>query len=92
MKTQALTIHVAVEDAQAYETASPEVQRRVDAFLRQKLREAMRGQASLVTPPLSQPTDLGWPEEFFTRVAGGWQGEPLIRSAQGSYEDRDELL
>lgn len=24
--------------------------------------------------------------------AGGWQGEPLVREAQGEYEEREELL
>jgi hypothetical protein len=32
-----------------------------------------------------------WPEDWFDRVVGGWQGEPLERPAQGSYEVRDEL-
>lgn len=42
MKTRALTIHVAPEEARAYEAASPAVQREVDQALRQKLRETLR--------------------------------------------------
>ena len=34
---------------------------------------------------------LGWPTGFFETVAGGWQGEPLVRAPQGDYEDRAEL-
>ena len=33
----------------------------------------------------------GWPKGFFEEVIGGWQGEPLQRSAQGKFELRDEL-
>lgn len=32
-----------------------------------------------------------WPEDWFNRVVGGWQGEPLQRPTQGTYEVRDEL-
>jgi hypothetical protein len=32
-----------------------------------------------------------WPEGFFEAVAGGWQGEPLVREPQGDYETRDDL-
>ena len=45
METRALTIHVAPEAAQAYETASPEVRRQVDDLLSRKLRETMRSLA-----------------------------------------------
>jgi len=41
METRALTIHVAPEAAQAYETAPPDVRREVDVLLSRKLREAM---------------------------------------------------
>ncbi len=33
----------------------------------------------------------GWPEDFFEKVVGGWQGEPLERPPQGEFEKRDEL-
>jgi hypothetical protein len=32
-----------------------------------------------------------WPEGFFERTAGGWQGEPLERGSQGDYEEREPL-
>ncbi len=35
--------------------------------------------------------DLGWPGDFFERVAGGWEGTPLQRPEQGEFEIRDEL-
>jgi hypothetical protein len=32
-----------------------------------------------------------WPEGFFDRVVGGWQGQPLERPAQGAFEQREDL-
>jgi hypothetical protein len=37
-----------------------------------------------------QVTDQ-WPERFFTKVVGGWKGEPLKRPEQIEPELRDEL-
>jgi hypothetical protein len=33
----------------------------------------------------------GWPEGFFDRVIGGWQGAPLERPPQGELEKREDL-
>ncbi|NHZ72763.1 MAG: hypothetical protein GWP17_06740 [Aquificales bacterium] len=30
-----------------------------------------------------------WPDGFFADIVGGWQGEPLQRSAQGDFDTRD---
>lgn len=38
-----------------------------------------------------QPAISGWPPGFFEATAGAWQGEPLTRSTEGSYEERDAL-
>ncbi|MCX7016269.1 MAG: hypothetical protein NTW86_27550 [Candidatus Sumerlaeota bacterium] len=43
--------------------------------------------ASVVRRDLGQ----GWPEGFFEKVVGGWQGKPLRRPPQGDYEDREAL-
>ena len=32
-----------------------------------------------------------WPQNFFTEIVGGWQGMPLIREPQGTYESRTEF-
>lgn len=32
-----------------------------------------------------------WPEDFFSKVVGGWAGEPLTRPSQMEFEERDEL-
>jgi hypothetical protein len=38
---------------------------------------------------IRRDVDLGWPDDFFGRVAGGWQGAPLRRAPQGRLEDRE---
>jgi hypothetical protein len=32
-----------------------------------------------------------WPANFFTEIIGSWEGAPLVREPQGSYEARDQL-
>ncbi len=32
-----------------------------------------------------------WPPGFFEEVVGGWQGEPVDRPPQGTYERRERL-
>ncbi len=32
-----------------------------------------------------------WPEGYFERIFGGWQGEPLQRPEQGEAEQRESL-
>ncbi len=32
-----------------------------------------------------------WPQDYFKRVLGGWQGEPLERAEQGMPEERELL-
>ena len=52
MQSRSLTIHVTPEVAVAYETASPEEQRKLDELLSRKLREAMkRTKAHVRTAP-----------------------------------------
>ena len=38
---------------------------------------------------IRRDVDLGWPEGFFDRVAGGWKGAPLRRAPQGRLEERE---
>ena len=44
----------------------------------------------LIFNPITQSAK-DWPPDFFTKVIGGWQGEPLVRESQGEYETRNEL-
>jgi hypothetical protein len=38
---------------------------------------------------IRRDVELGWPDGFFDRVAGGWKGAPLRRAPQGRLEDRE---
>ncbi len=38
---------------------------------------------------IRRDVDLGWPQGYFDRVAGGWKGAPLRRAPQGRLEDRE---
>jgi hypothetical protein len=38
---------------------------------------------------IRRDVDLGWPEGFFERVAGGWKGGRLSRPPQGRLEERE---
>jgi len=43
----------------------------------------------LIVNPVSPIVE--WPPSFFTDILGVWEGSPLTRDPQGSYESRDEL-
>jgi hypothetical protein len=45
----------------------------------------------IVQPITPAGQELGWPPEFFKEVAGGWQGELLVREEQEPYEIREDL-
>lgn len=45
----------------------------------------------IVQPVASANQEPGWPPGFLEEVAGGWQGEPLVREDQGHYEVREDL-
>jgi hypothetical protein len=32
-----------------------------------------------------------WPDNFFSEIIGGWEGTPLVREPQGSYETRSKF-
>ena len=38
---------------------------------------------------IRRDVELGWPDGYFDRVAGGWQGAPLRRAPQGRAEARE---
>lgn len=43
----------------------------------------------LIVNPLTPITE--WSPTFFTEILGAWDGSPLVRESQGSYEARSEL-
>lgn len=66
---------------------------KIEQQLRRKAREAdlplSRYLAELVKREAGQQDE--WPEGYFERVFGQWQGEPLVRPPQGEFETRPEL-
>jgi hypothetical protein len=38
---------------------------------------------------IRREVELGWPDDYFDRVAGSWKGAPLRRAPQGRPEDRE---
>jgi len=38
---------------------------------------------------IRRDVDLGWPDDFFGKVVGGWHGTPLRRAPQGRLENRE---
>jgi len=46
----------------------------------------------LVVHPVEEVKSLvEWPANFFTEIIGGWEGTPLVREPQGTYETRSGL-
>jgi len=45
----------------------------------------------IVNPVLDARPRLEWPASFFTDILGAWEGKPLVRESQGTYESRREL-
>lgn len=62
--------------------------------LAKRLQEKARNQHLSVSKYLAGLVERdvandGWPEGYFEKVLGGWQGEPLERPDQGEFEQRD---
>ncbi len=70
MTTRTLKIHVAPEEAQAYESASPEVQHEIDEVLRRKLSEfeAALDQLAETFEEYAGPNVSPLPDDAVTRV------------------------
>jgi len=46
----------------------------------------------LVVHPVEEAYSVPeWPANFFTEIIGGWEGAPLVREPQGTYETRSEF-
>lgn len=46
----------------------------------------------LILNPLDASHPLKeWSPAFFNEIIGGWQGAPLVREPQGTYESRSEF-
>lgn len=45
----------------------------------------------LIINPIIEPRPIEWPANFFNEILGSWQGTPLIREPQGTYESRSDF-
>jgi hypothetical protein len=45
----------------------------------------------IVNPVAETRPATKWPSDFFTEIIGGWEGKPLVREPQGTYEARNEF-
>ncbi len=46
----------------------------------------------VIYQPIDQTRKRAWSPGFFERTFGAWQGEPLVREAQGELPERDTSL
>lgn len=61
------------------------------AKVRQRAKVAGLSASRYLAELVKREVSTGWPEGFFEDVVGGWQGEPLERPSQGTYEARETL-
>lgn len=46
----------------------------------------------LIVHPVDEArTARAWPVNLFTEIIGGWEGKPLVREPQGTYETRADF-
>jgi len=66
-----------------------------DGILRLRMPNGMKNrdlEVVLVVHPVDDVSPLNeWPANFFSEVIGGWEGAPLVREPQGTYETRSEF-
>ncbi len=73
----------------------PQLHLYVSEDLAEKIREQAEASGSSVSGYLAKlvrrEVPQGWPEGFFERVVGGWQGPGPERPVDGGFEERDSL-
>ncbi len=69
------------------------VPKEIDEQLRKRARQANLPLSRFLADLVKQEVDRSsqWPKRYFERVFGRWEGEPLQREPQGSYEQRATL-
>jgi hypothetical protein len=61
---------------------------RVAERVRTRARERGMSVSAWLAELVVRDVSADWPDGFFSEVIGGWQGEPLVRPAQGEHQDR----
>jgi hypothetical protein len=65
-----------------------------DGMLQVKLPDLVANrdiEVMVIYQPVNEEAKRKWPPGFIERIAGSWQGEPLIREPQGEYPERESL-
>lgn len=57
--------------------------------IQEKARAKNLSVSKFIAETMQRETHAGWPEGYFERVVGKWQGEPLERPEQLPLEERD---
>ena len=60
--------------------------------LQEKAQKAGLSVSRYLGDLIKRDVKSAWPEGYFENILGGWQGEALVRSAQGTYEIRQEMV
>jgi len=63
----------------------------VAARLRERAEARGQSLSRYLAELLTEKLTDDWPEGYFERVVGSWQGDPLERPPQGEFELRDGL-
>jgi len=63
----------------------------LDAEITRRAEAAGMSVSRFLAMLVQERTRSGWPDGWFERVPGGWQGEPLERPPQGTIEVRETL-
>lgn len=63
----------------------------IAAELKRRAEEAGLSTSRFLAEVVARYVTTDWPAGFFEEVVGGWQGEPLERGPQGSFEEREAL-
>ena len=73
----------------------PQLHLYVPEDVAERLRERAKARDLSVSKYLAQIVErevaVGWPDEYFAEVIGGWVGEPLQRPEQLPLEERTAL-
>jgi hypothetical protein len=63
----------------------------VAEIIRRRARARHLSVSQYLAKLAEQDAVVGWPPGYFENVIGGWKGDPLVRPAQGEYEEREQL-
>jgi hypothetical protein len=57
--------------------------------IQREAKAANKSVSRYLSDLVTRNVSLEWPEDFFEAIVGGWQGEPLTRPPQGTFEERE---